>query len=194
MHLKRFRTRQQAFAPASTAEGFDEIIGTKAHSILKRLESVPEGATLTGQNLRSIQKTLGKAAGSVDPQERAAARMALNEFNDFLENLPAQAVRKGSVDDFVNTIREANSSYARAMQASNIDNKIIQAETRAAASNSGMNVANTIRQRMADVKLNPKQNRGMHADDIAAAGRSQKATRLAIRSARSATLQAGAAV
>lgn len=160
------------------AEGFDEIIGTKAHNILKRLESVPDGATLTGQNLHSIQKTLGKAAQSIDPQERAAARMALNEFNGFLENIPAQAVKRGSVEDFVNTMREANANYARAMQASNIDSKIIQAETRAAAANSGMNVANTIRQRMADVKLNPKQNRGMHPEDIAAAGQVAEGTAL----------------
>lgn len=158
------------------SEGLDEVIGPKAHAILKRLETIPEGATITGQNLHSFQKTLGKAAQSIDPQERAAARMALNEFNGFLENLPAQAVKRGSVDDFVNTMREANANYARAMQASNIDSKIIQAETRAAAANSGMNVANTIRQRMADVKLNPKQSRGMHPDDVAAAGQIAEGT------------------
>lgn len=152
------------------AEGFDEVIGTKAHAILKRLESVPDGATITGQNLHSLQKALGKAAGSIDPQEKAAAGMALRELNDVLENLPAAAVRKGSAEEFAATMREANANYSRAMQAGNIDKKIIQAETRAAAANSGMNVANTIRQRMADVKLNPKQNRGMHADDVAAAG------------------------
>jgi hypothetical protein len=152
------------------AEGFDEIIGTKAHGILKRLENVPDGAKVTGLNLHSFQKTLGKAAGSMDPQEKAAASMALREFNDFLENVPSGSVLKGSADDFVNTMREANANYSRAMQAGNIDQKVIQAETRAAAANSGMNVANTIRQRMADVKLNPKQSRGMHPDDVAAAG------------------------
>jgi hypothetical protein len=152
------------------AEGFDEIIGTKAHGILKRLENAPDGSTVTGLNLHSIQKTLGKAAASMDPQEKAAASMSLREFNDFLENVPAGKVLKGSADDFVATMKEANANYSRAMQSANIDQKIITAETRAAAANSGMNVANTIRQRMADVKLNPKQNRGMHPDDIAAAG------------------------
>lgn len=149
------------------AEGFDEIIGTKAHAILKRLESVPDGATVTGLNLHSIQKTLGKAAGSIDPQEKAAASMALREFNHFLEDgLPAGSVLKGSAEDFTQTMRRANGDYAAAMQAQNIDKKIIQAETRAAAANSGMNVANTVRQRMADVALNPKQNRGMRPEEI----------------------------
>lgn len=175
--VRELEVAPQSVANAATgirarldAEGFDEIIGTKAHGILKRLENAPAGSTVSGLNLHSIQKTLGKAAGSIDPQEKAAASMALRELNDFLENIPAGSVLRGSADDFVSTMREANANYARAMQAGNIDKKIITAETRAAAANSGMNVANTIRQRMADVKLNPKQNRGMHPDDIAAAG------------------------
>lgn len=181
--VRELEVAPQSVANAATgirahldAEGFDEIIGTKAHGILKRLENVPAGSTVSGLNLHSIQKTLGKAAGSIDPQEKAAASMALRELNDFLENIPAGSVLRGSADDFVSTMREANANYARAMQAGNIDKKIITAETRAAAANSGMNVANTIRQRMADVKLNPKQSRGMHPDDIAAAGQIAEGT------------------
>lgn len=158
------------------ADGFPDVLAARAHGVLKMMENVPAGASLTGRNLHSIQKTLGKAAGSVDPQEKAAATMALREFNEFLENVPAASVIKGSADDFMNTMREANSNYSRAMQAGNIDQKVIQAETRAAAANSGMNVANTIRQRMADVKLNPKQNRGMHPEDVAAAGQIAEGT------------------
>lgn len=158
-------------------EGFSDVIAARAHGILKMLEKTPDSATVTGRNLHTIQKTLGKAAGSMDPQEKKAASMALREFNEFLENVPAGSVLKGSVDDFVKTMREANANYSRAMQANNIDQKVIQAETRAAAANSGMNVSNTIRQRMADVVLNPKQNRGMHADDVAAAAQIAEGTR-----------------
>lgn len=151
------------------AEGFDDVIGTKAHAILKRLESVPEGATITGRNLHSLQKALGNAAKAIDPQERGAASMALREFNDVLENLPAQAVRRGSVEDFTNTMREANANYSAAMNSGKIDQRLVAAEIRAAASNSGMNVSNTIRQRMADIIANPKQQRGLSAEDIATA-------------------------
>lgn len=157
--------------------GFDEVIGTKAHAILKRLEAVPEGATVTGGNLHSLQKALGKAAGSIDPQEKAAASMALRELNDVLENLPAAAVRRGSAEDFSAVMREANANYAAASQAANIDKKVIQAETRAAAANSGMNVANTVRQRMADVALNPKQSRGLRPEEVAAAKSIAEGTR-----------------
>jgi hypothetical protein len=114
-------------------EGFPDVLAAKAHGILKMLENVPAGSTMTGRNLHSIQKTLGKAAGSIDPQEKAAATIALRGFNEFLENLPAGSVVKGSADDFMRTMREANANYSRAMQSSNIDNKIIQAESRHAS-------------------------------------------------------------
>lgn len=182
--VKELELAPRAVADAATgirsrldAEGFDEIIGTKAHAILKRLESVPEGATaVSGQNLRSIQKTLGKAAGSIDPQEKAAASMALAQFNEFLETLPAGAVMRGSADDFTRIVKEANANYSAAKVAEGIDKKRVTAEVRAAAANSGANVANTIRQRMADVALNPKASRGMRAEEIAQAERISRGT------------------
>lgn len=174
--IKSLEVSPKAISEAATgvrakldAEGFDEVIGTKAHAILKRLDNVPEGATITGQNLHSLQKALGKATKSIDPEEKAAASMALREFNNVLENLPSQAVRKGNVDDFTSIMREANANYAAASNSGRIDQKLVAAEIRAAASNSGMNVSNTIRQRMADIIANPKQQRGLSAEDIATA-------------------------
>jgi hypothetical protein len=149
------------------AEGFDEIIASKAHGVLKRLESAPDGAVITGQNLRSIQKTLGKAAGSVDPQERAGAMMALKAFNEFLEGLPDSAVLRGRADEFARTVKEANANYSAAKTAEGLDRQITAAELRADASNSGMNVANTIRQRMAAIHNNPRLSRGFRPDELA---------------------------
>lgn len=165
--------------------GFSDVIATKAHGILKRLEFAPEGSVVTGRNLHSIQKTLGKAAGSADPQERAAASMALGELNKYLETVPAAHVLKGSADDFARTIREANANYAAAMQSGKIDQKIVQAEIRAGAANSGMNVGNTVRQRMADVAINPSMQRGLGADEVGMARRISEGSRLenAVRTA-----------
>jgi hypothetical protein len=150
--------------------GFDDVVATKAHGILKKLEAIPdEAVTVTGRNLHSLQKTLGKAAGSPDPTERAAAGIALRELNGLLEALPATAVTRGSADDFARVMKEANANYSAAMSSGKIDQKLVQAEIRAAASNSGMNVSNTIRQRMADIIANPKLQRGLTEDEIASA-------------------------
>lgn len=151
---------------AMDADGFDEIIASKAHGILKRLENAPDGAVLTGQNLRSVQKTLGKAAQSVDPQESQGARVALNAFNEFIENVPASGVLRGSADDFSKAVKEANANYSAAKTAESLDKNITAAQLRANASNSGQNVSNTIRQKMATIHSNPRLQRGMRADEL----------------------------
>lgn len=147
-------------------EGFDEIVASKAHGILKRLENAPEGAVMTGQNLRSVQKSLGKAAGSVDPTEQAGARMALNSFNDFIENIPRENVLRGNADEFSAAVKEANANYSAAKTAEELDKKVTGAQLRAEAANSGHNVSSLIRQRMASIHTYPKQHRGMRPDEL----------------------------
>jgi hypothetical protein len=50
-----------------------------------------------------------------------------------------------------------------------LDKKQLVAEMRAAAANSGRNVSNTMRQRIADILLNPAQQRGWSASELALA-------------------------
>lgn len=152
-------------------QGFDDVVASKAHAILKKLEAVPDDGTVTGQNLHSFQKTLGKAAGSVDPQEKAAASIALSEFNKRLEAVDPSFVIKGSADDFSRTMKEANANYNAASQSGKIDKKTVDAEIRAGAANSGMNTGNTIRQRMADVAIRPAERRGLLPEEVETAKR-----------------------
>lgn len=147
-------------------EGFDEVIASKAHGILKRLENAPEGAVMTGQNLRSVQRSLGKAITSPDATEQAAARMALNEFNSFIENIPGASVLRGSADEFSAAVKEANANYSAAKTAESLDKNVAAAQLRADASNSGHNISNTIRQRMASIHAYPRQQRGMRPDEL----------------------------
>jgi hypothetical protein len=153
------------------ADGFDDVVATKAHAILKKLETVPDGGTVTGQNLHSFQKTLGKAAGSIDPQEKAAASIALSEFNKRLEAIDPSSVIRGSSDDFSRTMKEANANYNAASQTAKIDKKTVDATIRAGAANSGMNTGNTIRQRMADVAIRPAEQRGLRPEEVETAKR-----------------------
>lgn len=158
--------------------GFDENLAPKTFGILSKVENIPQdAAVVTGRNIESLRKMLGKAAGSIDPQERAAASRALKELTDYSENIAAGDVLKGDASAAAQTIKEANANYSAAKQAENIDNKTIQAEIRAAASNSGQNVANTVRQRMADVVLKPKESRGLTADELAMAEEISRGTK-----------------
>lgn len=146
--------------------GFDENLAPKTFAILNNAEKVPEGVIVTGRNLETLRKTLGKAAGSADPTERAAASKALDELNAYHENIPAADVLRGDAQAASRTIKEANANYSAAKHAETIDNKTIQAELRAAAANSGQNVANTVRQRMADILIKPKEQRGFTTEEL----------------------------
>lgn len=151
---------------ALNIEGFDENVAPKTFGILSKLETIPTGATVTGQNFNSLRKMLGKAAGSVEPSEKAAASMAIEQLDSFIPSIPGREVIAGDVGAAAEKLATARGNYSAAKQAEKIDQKLVQAEVRAASANSGMNVANTIRQRMADVVLNPKQSRGLLPEEI----------------------------
>jgi hypothetical protein len=150
-------------------EGFDENVAPKTFGILDKLGKIPTGATVTGQNFNSLRKMLGKAAGSIEPSEKAAASMAIEHLDNFIPNISKGDVIAGDVAAASDKLETARGNYSAAKQAGKIDNKLVQAEVRAASANSGMNVANTIRQRMADVVLKPKEQRGLLPEEIDAA-------------------------
>jgi hypothetical protein len=150
-------------------QGFDENVAPKTFGILSKLDTIPAGATVTGDNFNSLRKMLGKAAGSIEPAEKAAASMAIEHLDNFIPSISAGDVIAGDVTAAASKLEAARGNYSAAKQSEKIDQKLVAAETRAAAANSGMNVANTIRQRMADVVLNPKQARGLKPEEIEAA-------------------------
>jgi hypothetical protein len=122
---------------------------------------------VTGKNMNSIRRMFGNAASSPDPTERLAAKQAIEALDNFLPNLAQRDVVEGDVAAAAQTLQTARGNYAAAKQAETIDNKTIQAELRAAAANSGQNVANTVRQRMADILIKPKEQRGYTAEELA---------------------------
>lgn len=158
-------------------QGFDENVAPKTFGILSKLDTIPAGATVTGDNFNSLRKMLGKAAGSIEPAEKAAAKMAIEHLDNFIPAIPASEVIAGDVGAAATKLEAARGNYSAAKQSEKIDQKLVAAETRAAAANSGMNVANTIRQRMADVVLNPKQARGLRPEEIEAAKGISEGTR-----------------
>jgi hypothetical protein len=161
----------QAAQTALNEAGFDENVAPKTFGILAKIEKVPDSQStvVTGNNINSIRKIFGKAAGSVDPTEKAAASAVIDHLDQFIPQIPKEEVISGDVGAAADALETARGNYAAAKQAEKIDDKTIQAELRAAASHSGQNVANTVRQRMADVVLKPKESRGLTDDELAQA-------------------------
>lgn len=149
------------------AQGIDEILAPKTFGILSKAQTAPAGSFATADNLLSLRRTLGKAALSIDPTERMAAKSAMSGIDAFLEKVPQSGVLSGDPAAASSAIKDGNANYSAAKHAELIDQKTVRAELRAAAANSGQNVANTIRQRMADILLNPKERRGFSTSELA---------------------------
>lgn len=141
--------------------GLNEIVAPGTHKLLDKLESAPSGSFVTGQSLDSLRKTLGNisretAEGRATPNAAAASK-AMNALDEFIPSITQKDVIAGNPAAAAAKWQEARSNYQSALASGNIDKKTVQAELRAAAANSGQNVANTVRQRMADVLLKGAQ-------------------------------------
>lgn len=147
--------------------GIDEVLAPKTFGLLARLQKAPPGSTITGANLQTARKAFGNAAGSPDATERLAAKTVIDKLDELLPGLRREDVISGDVGAASKILEDARGNYSAAKRAESIDNKTIQAELRAAAANSGQNVANTVRQRMADILLKPKEQRGFSESELA---------------------------
>jgi hypothetical protein len=165
---------------ALDAGGLDENLAPKTHAILTKLEKVPNDPTaiVTGKNITSLRQLLGNAAGEPG-KEGLAAKRALNALDDHIPKIEPKDVLAGDPAAAGQALDTANADYSAAKHAETIDNKTVRAELRSAASNSGHNVANTIRQRMADI-LNPERpdlQRGFQPDELAMMDRIVRGTK-----------------
>ena len=146
--------------------GIDEVLAPKTFSLLSRLQKAPAGSTVSGANLQTVRRAFGNAAASPDATERLAAKTVIDKLDELLPNVKQSDVISGDAGAAASTLEEARANYSAAKHAETIDNKTIQAELRAAAANSGQNVANTVRQRMADILVKPKEQRGFSTSEL----------------------------
>jgi hypothetical protein len=146
--------------------GIDANLAPKTFGILQNLQKVPEESFVTGKNINSIRRIFANAASSPDPTERMAAKTVMESLDNFLPNVAKDDVIAGDIGAAAKTLEMARGNYSAAKHAETIDNKTIQAELRAAAANSGQNVANTVRQRMADILIKPKEQRGFTPTEL----------------------------
>lgn len=154
---------------ALNQEGFDDIVAPKTFALLQRVQNFPPGATVTGQNINSLRKTLGKLAGSNDPTEKAAASFAIDHLDDFVPKIGRSDVLKGDAAAAAARLEEARGNWAAARQAEKMDKRVAKAEMQADVSNSGMNVENRIRTQMGKIAIDDREARGLTAAEVAQA-------------------------
>lgn len=152
---------------AMNEEGFDDVLAPKTFGVMKGLENSPYGGFVSGQNLNTLRKKLGRVAGSSDPVERAAASKAMESLDGFVSQIPPDAVLHGNPGKVSSIFADARGNWAAAKRSEQVDAALGRAALQAESAGSGMNLDNATRQRIKDILANPKRLRGFSKEEIA---------------------------
>lgn len=167
------KTQQELFE-----SGIHPVDAPNTYIKLRELESPPPGAFTTASNLQSLREALGATAQNFNPQaakDQLAASRSIRGLDELLPNVDPKDVLAGAPAATAEQFARGRGNYAAAMRSNDITGNLDRANTgileraevRAQAANSGRNLDNTIRQKVASVLEKPKEVSGLTDEEIA---------------------------
>jgi hypothetical protein len=149
------------------ADGVLAELSPKTFTILRKLQEPPDGSVASLDGLIAARRALQNAAGDfTNKTEQMAATKAIKELDRFIEAASPEAVVAGDAAAASKLLAEARGNTAAAKRSERITDMEDAAQLRAEASNSGNNVANTVRQRIVSMVSKPKETRGYSPEEI----------------------------
>jgi hypothetical protein len=159
--------------------GISPVDAPATFAKLKALEESPADAIFTAGNLQSFRESLGATAQNFNPQaakDQLAASRVIKGLDEFLPSLDEASVLAGAPAATQKLFETGRGNYAAAMRSNDITGVLDRAntgileraETRAQAANSGRNIDNTIRSKVASVLEKPKEISGLSDQELAA--------------------------
>jgi hypothetical protein len=165
------------------AEGFhSDATDPKTFAKLDEIAAGPAGSYVDIGFLDKFRQKLGEIAGG---DESRSATLAIKELDGFLDNLAPQSVRTdtqalalpGSVEagsgvgarEAIDILKQARGNAAAGFRSDAVTGLERSVENRAASVNSGQNVGNTIRSRLASLLDKNNGTRGWSPEEIQAA-------------------------
>lgn len=137
-------------------------------TILNKLQNPPADSVASLSGLEAARRSFGHAAKKFDnPTEQLAAQRAREGLDTFLEGADPSSVVAGPAAEAARIMSEARGNYAAAARSDKLTGIEEAAELRAAAANSGQNVENATRQRIASLLLKPKERAGFSEAELA---------------------------
>jgi hypothetical protein len=141
------------------------------YSTIGRLRDVtpPAGQTvhLEPANLMAMRENLAGHFESGN-ENKAGVGIAFKHLNDFIENPPPEAVLAGPAADVGALYAKGRANYGAGLRGEDLADIRRTADFRAAAANSGQNIDNSIRSRVASAVLNASKMRGYTPEEAAA--------------------------
>jgi hypothetical protein len=159
------------------------------HDLLRRLQNVPatgpgERATQSITNLDAFRQSLNDVAyggGSVANADRAAAKLIIRKFDEFVPTLGPQDTLGGAaaLPYALEQMQKGRGNVAAAKRSNAVSGDLDKAHTgileraedRAAAANSGANKGNALRQRFASLLADKEELAGWTPQEIAGAAK-----------------------
>jgi hypothetical protein len=159
--------------------GVHPTLAGNTFKILKELEDVPAGATFTGANLQTLRETFSAIAQNFNQnaaKDQLAASRVIKGLDQFLPNVNPSSVVAGNPAATQKLFDTGRGNFAAAQRSNDITGTLDRAttgileraENRAQAANSGRNLDNTIRSKVASVLEKPKEVSGLSDAEIAA--------------------------
>lgn len=152
---------------------------TDTYKILKELEDAPPGAFSTAANLQTLRENLQSVAQNFNPnaaKDQLAASRAIRGLDEFIPNVNPKDVLAGTPAATGDLFTKGRGNYAAAMRSNDLTGKLDRANTgileraevRAQAANSGRNLDNTIRSKVASLLEKPKEVSGFSEGELTA--------------------------
>jgi len=131
---------------------------------LDRLGS--DNVTLKG--LDTARKVAGNAFQPMNKSNNALTAKVTDAIDELVQNPQAGDVLAGDATSAASAIKEARDLYGRSAKLEKVNDLLDKAGLNAGSSGSGGNIENATRQQLKTMLTNPKNTRGMSADEIAA--------------------------
>jgi hypothetical protein len=169
-------------------KGIHPVDAPATYAKLKELEAAPAGSFVTASNLQSLRESLGHTAQNFNPnaaKDQLAASRSIGGLDKFLPSIDSESVVAGAPAATAQLFERGRGNYAAAMRSNDITGVldrantgiVERAEARAQAANSGRNLDNTLRQKIASLLEKPKEVSGLSDAEIAALNESMGGSR-----------------
>lgn len=147
---------------------FNDRLAPQTRAIVDDLATPVGGNVLhTMEDFQTTRQLLEKQASNFNnPTEQAAASRAIRLLDQHVAQIPQSALVSGDIDAANETLTAGRADYAAGKAAERVQQKLDNAELQAASAHSGGNIDNATRQKLRTVLTNPKQSRGLTADEL----------------------------
>lgn len=150
-------------------DGVLDNLAPNTFQVLHGLANPPAGAVAADSaGLEAARRAFGNVGKNFNnPTDQMAASRAQDALDAFVQNPPEGAVMAGPGPAAGQALADARANYAAAKRSDQLHGLEDNADRRAAATNSGLNLDNTIRSRVAGLLGSPKARAGFTSDEIA---------------------------